>query len=204
MFIGKWNKSVIMTYVGLLFSVIGFYFSFAGKMSVAFSCLVVAGICDMFDGAIARKCKRDESEKQFGIELDSLVDTFSFVAFPIFLLLCIGLKDWYYIPVFTLYGICGVARLAYFNITVDSKNKNTPVKYYSGLPVTTAAMIFPLLYLISRFIPENILNIYYAIGMLVVSILFISNFKLKKPSTKVYPVFVILAIIVLILFLGVL
>lgn len=204
MFIGKWNKSVIMTYVGLLFSVIGIYFSFNEKILYAFSCLIVAGICDMLDGTIARRCKRDESEKLFGIELDSLVDVIDFIAFPIVIFINLGLNEWYYIFLYFIYSICGVARLAYFNITLEDENKNVPIKYYSGLPVTFAALIYPLVHLVSYILPDNVLNIYYTISMLIISFLFIFNFKLRKPTTKTYPIFFILALIVLILFLGVL
>ena len=64
MFIGKWNKSVILTYLGMAVAVAGIFLSFTGiDVKYAFVCLMVAGICDLFDGAVARKCKRTEEEK---------------------------------------------------------------------------------------------------------------------------------------------
>lgn len=204
MIIGKWNKSVIMTYVGMSFSILGIYFSFNKNILYALSCLIVAGLCDLVDGAIARKCKRDESEKQFGIELDSLVDVISFIAFPIVIYINMGLNNWYYIPLYMIYSISGICRLAYFNISLEEDNKDIPVKYYTGLPVTFAALLIPIFYLISYLIPSNIHNIYFTLVLLVISILFILNIKIKKPSLKIYPLFFILAIIVLILFLVVL
>lgn len=204
MIIGKWNKSVIMTYIGMSFSILGIYFSFNKNILYALSCLIVAGLCDLVDGAIARKCKRDESEKQFGIELDSLVDVISFIAFPIVIYINMGLNNWYYIPLYMIYSISGICRLAYFNISLEEDNKDIPVKYYTGLPVTFAALLIPIFYLISYLIPSNIHNIYFTLVLLVISILFILNIKIKKPSLKIYPLFFILAIIVLILFLVVL
>ena len=204
MIIGKWNKSVIMTYIGLGFSTLGIYLSLKGEILYALSCLIVAGICDLLDGAIARKCKRTEQEKEFGIQLDSLVDVYSFIAFPIIIYLSMGLINWYNIPIYIIFGICGVARLAYFNITLEETNKDQAVKYYSGLPVTFTALIIPLIYLISYLIPTSIHTIYFTIIMFIISILNVLNIKIKKPTTKIYPVFIILAIIVLILFLGVL
>lgn len=204
MIIGKWNKSVIMTYIGMSFSILGIYFSFNKNILYALSCLIVAGLCDLVDGAIARKCKRDESEKQFGIELDSLVDVISFIAFPIVIYINMGLNNWYYIPLYMIYSISGICRLAYFNISLEEDNKDIPVKYYTGLPVTFAALLIPIVYLISYLIPSNIHNIYFTLVLLVISILFILNIKIKKPSLKIYPLFFILAIIVLILFLVVL
>lgn len=204
MIIGKWNKSVIMTYIGMSFSILGIYFSFNKNILYALSCLIVAGLCDLVDGAIARKCKRDESEKQFGIELDSLVDVISFIAFPIVIYINMGLNNWYYIPLYMIYSISGICRLAYFNISLEEDNKDIPVKYYTGLPVTFAALLIPIFYLFSYLIPNNFHNIYFTLILLIISFLFILNIKIKKPSLKIYPLFFILAIIVLILFLVVL
>ena len=50
--IGKWNKSVILTYIGLGCSLLGFYFSTV-NINYTIICLVLAGICDLFDGFIA-------------------------------------------------------------------------------------------------------------------------------------------------------
>lgn len=204
MFIGKWNKSVITTYLGLMFSILGIYLSFIGRTHYAFSCLIMAGICDMLDGTIARKCKRDESEKQFGIELDSLVDVISFLMFPIVIFFNEGLNKIYFVPLYILFATCGVARLAFFNITLEEENKNVPVKYYRGLPVTCSALVFPIMYLISLLLPASIYIIYMTVVMFIVSILYILDFKLRKPSPKIYPLIIFIGIIELVLFIGVL
>ena len=203
MFIGKWNKSVLITYVGLIFSVIGIYICFtSGNILHALSCLMISGVCDMFDGKVARMCKRTKEEKEFGIQLDSLVDTGCFVMFPIIILLTIGLKKWYHIIVLSLFGICGIARLAYFNITAETNDQ--PVKYYTGLPVTAIAMVLPLFYLLKYCLPYNIFLIVLTIIIFINAILNISKIKVKKPTGIAYPIFASLALIMLILFLGVL
>ena len=95
MFIGKWNKSVILTYIGLAVSIFGIFicFNYENSANLAMSCLIIAGICDLFDGQIARKCKRTEQEKNFGIELDSLVDAIDFIALPITIFLRLLLTE---------------------------------------------------------------------------------------------------------------
>ena len=71
--IGKWNKSVILTYIGLAFAVAGIFLaSREGCLNYAWCCLMAAGVCDLFDGAVARKVKRTDEEKKFGVELDSM------------------------------------------------------------------------------------------------------------------------------------
>ena len=87
MIIGKWNKSVILTYIGLGFAIFGMYLAVTGEnVLFSFMCLMLAGVCDMFDGKIARMCKRNQEEIEFGIELDSLVDVVCFVVLPISLI----------------------------------------------------------------------------------------------------------------------
>ena len=46
MFIGKWNKSVFLTYLGLVIAVVGMFYALAkNNVEYAFCCLIVAGIC---------------------------------------------------------------------------------------------------------------------------------------------------------------
>lgn len=203
MFIAKWNKSVILSYVGLVFAIIGMYICVTtGNILHAQSCLIVSGVCDLFDGKIARMCKRTKDEIKFGIQLDSLVDTASFVVFPIIILLTMGLTDWYQLPVLALFAICGIARLGHFNCLVEDSDK--PVAFYTGLPVTAIAMILPLLYLFSYIIPSNIYPIVLTILIGVNALLNILTIKVKKPKGIAYPIFAIAAIVMLVLFLGVL
>ena len=86
--IGKWNKSVILTYISLAISIIGIALLFNG-MSIKYPiiCLIISGVCDMFDGTVARKCKRNDEEKEVGIQVDSLVDTNCFVFYQFFFIL---------------------------------------------------------------------------------------------------------------------
>ena len=205
MFIGKWNKSVILTYIGLAVSIFGILICFNNNeksIGFAMSCLIIAGICDLFDGQLARKCKRTEQEKNFGIELDSLVDAIDFIALPIAIFLRLQMNTWYHYIIMVIFAICGIARLAYFNIMVEDNNK--PVKYYMGLPVTYTALIFPIFYLLKYILPLNIFSIIYTVLIAIVAVLNIINIKIIKPKGMAYLVFSLLAIIMLILYLGVL
>ena len=205
MIIGKWNKSVILTYIGLFISVLGIYLACTNEnILLAFSCLLIAGVCDLFDGFVARRCNRTKEEKQFGIELDSLVDVVNFVALPIIILINIGLTEIYNIALYMFFALAGVVRLAYFNITLEEKNQDIPIKYYSGLPVTFIAMILPISHLLTYLLNIKCFNVYYTIILLVTGILNILNVKIRKPYGLAYPLFLLMAIITLILFLGVL
>ena len=82
--------------------------------------------------------------------------------------------------------------------------KDKPIKYYSGLPVTFTAAIIPLAHLITYFLSNKIVPIYYAIIIMMIASLNILNIKIRKPHGIAYLVFALLAIIVLFLFLVVL
>ena len=197
--IGKWNKSVILTYIGFVFSIIGIILiTLKVELKYAIVCLMYAGICDLFDGTVARKCKRTKEEKEFGIELDSIVDVMSFIAFPIVVLATIN-TSWYFIPIAIIYSIFAAARLAYFNIKTADKNK--AVSHYIGLPVTFAALIFPIVYLLSYFISSNLFVIIYNLITFIVAILFILKIKVPKPKLLPSIMLIFLAIILTIVYL---
>lgn len=178
--IGKWNKSVILTYIGLALGVLGISLILLDvEIKYSLICLMFAGICDLFDGTVARRCKRTKDEKAFGIELDSLVDVLNFIAFPLVLIISVN-KNIYFLPIYIMYAIFAVARLAHFNITSPKNNK--PVPHYEGLPVTYAALIFPVVFILYYLIKENIFIPLINIIMGIVGILFILKVKVPKPK----------------------
>lgn len=200
MIVGKWNKSVILTYAGLILAILGMVLAFTTeRISYSFCCLMLAGVCDLFDGTVARRCKRTEEEKMFGIELDSLVDTISFIALPVCIFISIGLTHVWDIIILMIYAVAGVARLAYFNI--DTADSEGPVKYYLGLPVTYTALIFPVIYLFRLVLEDNIFLPVYTCGIVVVSVLEVLKVKMPKPRGIWYGIFGVFAIAMLAVFL---
>ena len=79
-FIGVYNLANCVTMLGVAAAVVGI--SFAGNPRFAMLMLILAGVCDMFDGRVARMFPRTDFEKKYGIQLDSFADTVSFVIFP--------------------------------------------------------------------------------------------------------------------------
>ena len=198
--IGKWNKSVILSYIGLAISILGIFLIYKGiETKYVLICLMVAGICDLFDGTVARRCKRTEEEKLFGVELDSLIDVVNFLVFPVIILLSLGINSWYSILVYILYILFGVARLAHFNITTEDMNK--PRKYYEGLPVTYAALLFPIIYLLSYLLKQDIFNLIYLLSAFIISILFIIKVKIPKPRLVSSLLLIVVAIIITVVYI---
>lgn len=193
--IGKWNKSVIATYVGMLLAVASIFLLMTGFYKAAMMCFMGAGICDLFDGTIARMCKRTEEEKNFGIQLDSLVDVVSFIALPVVLIFKLAGFTWYAAVAAVLYSVFGIARLAYFNVCQEeNEDKDSPIKYYTGMPVTYAALVFPLVYLLHLYFNTEVTVLFMCIAMEIMAVLFILKIKFIKPGKKGYIFLMLLAI----------
>ena len=186
LFIGVYNPSIILTYIGTISAITGIGILLSNKsffavesMGLAMIALIVSGVCDMFDGAVARRCKRTEQEKEFGIQLDSLSDTISFVAFPACML--IRMTDFSIIGLIiaALYVFTGIMRLGWFNITTETSGG-----VYSGLPVTFSSLIFPTFWLLFSFLKVPHTNVIFQVLFAIVAILFVTNFKTKKIGIK--------------------
>ena len=54
--VGYWNYSVYLTYGGLVSAMIGITFAMRQNIKAALICLLVCGLCDLFDGTIASHC----------------------------------------------------------------------------------------------------------------------------------------------------
>ena len=200
--IGKWNKSVIATYVGMLFAVAAVFLIMNGIFGYAMMCFMAAGICDLFDGTIARMCKRTEEEKNFGIQLDSLVDVVSFIAVPIVLIIKLCGITWYSVTACVMYAVFGVARLAYFNVCQEeNEDKDSPIKYYTGMPVTYAALIFPVIYLLHVWMGNDVTSYLLCACMAVMAVFYILRIKFIKPGKKGYIFLMLLAIALFVLYI---
>lgn len=181
MFLGKYNGSVLLTYLGVLLAITGIFYAFQGELDQAMIFLILAGLCDLFDGTAARHFKRDEAEMQFGVEIDSLADSISFLALPLAAGLSISGKQAMPAAVYALYILAGIIRLAYFNLTgVEETVRGR--KNYHGLPVTYAALILPIAYLPLSFLPNTALRILWPILYLFMAGAFIIDLKIPKPD----------------------
>lgn len=205
MFIGKYNRSIIITYLGVVVAIVGSYLAMVKDLPrYAVLCLVIVGICDLFDGLYARSCKRDEEEKAFGIQIDSLADMVGFTFLPISICYSMGLDSIYHVILFAIFTLAAITRLGFFNISVDG-NSDKPVKYYRGLPVTYVALILSIAWLLSLAVNKELFNAIYTIIIALISLLFIVDVKVIKPKGVFYIIFPLIAIamIFILLFVGV-
>lgn len=188
-FIGFYDYTVILTYISVIAGINGVGQASKGHMGAAIICLIISGICDAFDGTVARSKKnRTDHEKMFGIQIDSLCDVISFGVVPALIAYNFGMKGIVGVTIICIYTICAVIRLAFFNVIEGERQKveDGCNKVYRGLPVTTISMIMPIFYLCKNFVsPENFVIALHVV-MAAVAFLFVLDFKVKKPHLVLF------------------
>ena len=183
--VGFYNYTVILTYIGVVSAVLGVGLSMYGRTSMAVVCLMVSGFCDLFDGSIARTRARTINEKKFGIQIDSLADLVCFGILPAAIGFSIGMTRWYEAAVLIVYVLAALIRLAYYNVTEDEIEfcENGKRVYYDGLPVTTIAILIPMIYTL-RPVMKNGFLLLYALCLLMTAIAFLVKVKVRKLGMK--------------------
>ena len=199
--LGVYDYTVVLTYISLMISIGGMMFAVNGHLHLGVMCLAISGLCDMFDGKIARtKKNRTEVEKRFGIQIDSLSDIVAFGVLPAAISISLCRARWYVIVFAAFFVLAGLIRLAYFNVTEEQRQQETDEcrKSYTGLPITASALIFPLFFCIisgvclyfgdiTRFSPLFDRWGFQAAlcGLLgVTGLLYILPFRLRKPQSR--------------------
>ena len=205
--IGIYDYTVVLTYISFASAAAGIFCASTMHLRWSIFFLALSGLCDMFDGKIARtKKNRTDDEKSFGIQIDSLCDIVCFGILPMIICFKLGMDHIYSMIILTLYGLAGLIRLAFFNVMEAKRQESTEDarKYYQGLPITSMAVVLPLLFLVSPLFPtHDMFLVVLHIMVALVGILFITDFKFRKPSTKEVLLLVILvaAAVLVILFI---
>lgn len=199
--IGFYDYTVILTYMSLVSAIGGIALVTSDHPILATFCLMFCGMCDMFDGKVARSKKnRTQDEKSFGIQIDSLVDVVAFGALPGIMTIELCGHSWYAYIISALFVLAGVIRLAYYNVTEELRQKDTDEvrKNYSGLPITSSSLIFPFffclisLYCIKMDHISLFLQLFQRTGFRIAlcaitgltGLAYITPFKIRKPGSR--------------------
>ena len=214
--IGVYDYTVILTYMSLLAGCTGTIIAMSGlgHPYIGMFLMLFAGLCDGFDGRVARtKKNRSPLELKFGVQIDSFSDLISFGMLPA----AIGMsmlrrhvrltdlpeasETWLdpattaahtnlyrgvLIIIALIYVLAAMIRLAYFNATEEEREqeiRENGVAYFTGLPVTSAALVFPMVLLL-HYIPRFDLSVPYFVVMFIMACLFVGRFKIRKPGKK--------------------
>ena len=195
--IGFYDYTVILTYLSLMSGTIGIMLCLngMGHPYLGMFFLLFSGLCDTFDGKVARSKKdRTTQMKKFGmlpacigiamLRYTMCIPDLSGVTR--YLLTHYTLQTQIVLSLIAvLYVLAAMIRLAYFNVMEeeDQNRDETGAKIYTGLPVTSAALIFPAVLLIHMLIRADLTFLYFGV-MLITGGLFISKIQIKKPQNK--------------------
>lgn len=181
------------TLSGLFFSFAVMMFAMQGQFYMAAICMVFSGLVDLFDGFLAKHLSRTDGAKAMGKELDSLVDMCAFGFAPAIFAYCFGLKGGLSIALLIGYMGVNALRLGYFNST--GFQQESGADYYTGMPVTYAALFIPLVFTVRLFLPdetvERVLFLLYAL----LSVAMVSNIRVLKLRGIWYGIFGVGAVI---------
>lgn len=180
--LGFYNYTVVLTYIGMLSGFFGILYIFNDNIPASLICLVMAGICDMFDGKIASTMDRTKQEKRFGVQIDSLSDLVCFGVLPVLIVYSSGNGKLRWFPS-AFYLLCALIRLAWYNVDEEERQEQESGrrKAYLGLPVTSSALIFPVLFVFGRNSPW-LTQILSFVALLMTGLAFLTPFRVKKPS----------------------
>ena len=209
--VGYYGLWVALTYLSVIVAILGIHFALIENVRYALVCLMISGVCDMFDGRVASLFKkRNTREKHYGIQIDSLADIISFGVLPAAIgyvgydpsgnFISLG---WFDTAIFPIYLMAALIRLAYYNvIETELHGQNKKRTYYEGLPVTSVAIIIPLVYALCHIFNKSIFGI-YNILLIFLSAAFVLKIRVPKPHARTQIVLVALGlpIIIYILFL---
>ncbi len=102
-------------------------------------CLVAAALAfDVLDGKVARW---RHSASAMGRELDSLADVISFGVAPATIAFAAGMNRPLDQLVLIFFALCGLSRLARFNVTAEAlAGRSGKVEYFEGTPIPTSVV----------------------------------------------------------------
>lgn len=182
------DRANAITLTGLVLGLAAALLATEGRLAHALVALVGAGLCDLFDGLVARRLARTDQARTFGRHLDSAVDAGSFGVVPVFLFHAAGARHPAELALLALFACCAVWRLAYFD-TVGLEGGT----HYIGLPTTFVALVVPLAFL-AGFHGTRSLRIAADASAGALACLMVSPVRIRKPRGVAYAILLALAL----------
>ncbi|MCF6290038.1 MAG: CDP-alcohol phosphatidyltransferase family protein [Desulfobacterales bacterium] len=172
----------ICSLAGLLCAVVAIYYALLGIFPAAMIGLIWAVFFDWSDGLIARRLKgRNDKQREFGGQLDSLIDIVSFSICPAIVLLSYGHFSPWFLPGAFIIVATGVLRLSYFNVfgLVDGST-------YMGLALDNNIIILVFAFLFNGLISHTAFSIFIYILLMLLAALNVAPIKTPKFAGRWY------------------
>lgn len=172
----------LISLVGLGSAIIGIYYAILGVFPAAMIGLIWAVVFDWLDGRVARKMSgRTKEQREYGAQLDSLIDVISFGVAPMVVLISVG---GFQLP-FMLGGFvvlaAAVIRLAYFN-TFGMVDGST----YRGLALDNNVIILVALFAFQPVLDSSVFLIVLFGLLMVLALLNVAPIRTPKLGGNWY------------------
>ena len=135
----------VITLTGLSLGLSSIRFALESDFNLAIVCILLAGICDILDGMLARHLN---SESDLGAQLDSLSDFLSFGIAPGILIYMSIFNQDSRIGAFAALAfiIFSCLRLALFNVKLEQSKSSDgkPEHFFNGIPTPMGAILIML------------------------------------------------------------
>lgn len=168
----------ICSLAGLGCTLIAIYFLIVGVYSAAMIGMIWAVAFDWADGLIARRMSgRTGADRQFGGQLDLLIDIVSYAVTPAILVLSYANFSPVYLIIAFVMLACGAIRLSYFStfgLSNDAK--------YTGLAIDNNSIILVFLFMFEGYFDRSVFSVLLAASALGLALLNVSQIKTPKLS----------------------
>ena len=135
----------VITLSGLSFGLSSIRFALEQDFNLAILCILIAGLCDVLDGMLARHLN---SESDLGAQLDSLSDFLSFGIAPGILVYMSIFNQESGIGTFAclVFIIFSCLRLALYNVRLElsKTSEEEPDNFFTGIPTPVGAILILL------------------------------------------------------------
>lgn len=163
---------------GLGCTLLAVYFLIVGVYAAAMIGMIWAVAFDWADGLIARRMSgRTGADRQFGGQLDLLIDIVSYGVTPAILVLSFADFSPAFLPVAFIMLVFGAIRLSYFStfgLSDDAK--------YTGLAIDNNSIILVFLFMFAGFFDQSTFSVFLAVSGLCLAVLNVSQIKTPKLS----------------------
>ena len=182
----------ICSLAGLLCTVLAIYYAILGLFPAAMIGLIWAVFFDWSDGIIARRLKgRNEKQREFGGQLDSLIDVVSFSICPAIILLSYGHFSLWFLPGAFIIVATGVLRLSYFNV-FGLIGKST----YMGLALDNNVIILVFAFLLNGILSHTVFSVFLYVLLMLLATLNVASIKTPKFAGRWYYALILYTLVI--------
>ncbi len=172
----------ICSLAGLLCAVLAIYYAVRENFPATMIGLIWAVFFDWSDGIIARRLKgQNDKQREFGGQLDSLIDIVSFGICPAVVLLSYGHFNPWFLPGAFIVIATGALRLSYFNV-FGLVDKST----YMGLALDNNIIILVFAFLFNGLFSHTAFSVFIYILLMLLAVLNVAPIKTPKFAGRWY------------------